>query len=358
MMYFLYFVIAFVVTVAITPLVKKLAWKIGTVDVPRPPRWLHKNPVPKMGGLAIFLSTLIAVVLYINFGEINYHVVPLKFITAMVSAGAVLIVGGILDDKYDLPASLQWIAPALAGLIVVLSGIGVGITHISNPFGDPISLKFAVIGIPAAAIFSWIWLMGMTFTTKFLDGMDGLVSGITLIASVTLFFLSIGPQVNQPITATLAIILAGALAGFLVYNFSPASIFLGEGGSTFIGFTLGVLSIILGGKITTAFLVMGIPILDVAWVLVRRLWYGRSPFVGDRSHLHMRLNDIGFSQRATALILYLISAVFGFTAVFLQSMGKLIALFVLFGVMICLAVGVVMMYKRRAPHIPEEPLER
>jgi len=113
-----------------------------------------------------------------------------------------------------------------------------------------------------------------------------------------------------------------------------------------------VLSIILGGKITTASLVLSIPILDVAWVLVRRIWYGRSPFKGDRLHLHMRLNDLGFSQRATALILYFISAIFGFTAVFLQSMGKLIALFLLFGVMIALALGVVMLYKRKYPHIP------
>lgn len=354
MVYFAYFLTAFVLAVVITPLVKKLAWKIGAVDIPRPPRWLHKHPVPKMGGLAIFLSALVVIVLYVNWGDINYQIVPLKFITAMIAGAAVLVVGGILDDKYDLPASLQWISPALAALIVVLSGIGVGISFISNPFGEPISLKFAILGIPGAAIFSWFWLMGMTFTTKFLDGMDGLVSGIGLIAAVSLFFLSIGPQVNQPITATFALILAGALAGYLIYAFYPASIFLGEGGSTLIGFMLGVLSIILGAKITTAFLVMGIPILDVAWVLVRRLWYGRSPFVGDRLHLHMRLNDIGFSQRATALILYLISAVFGFTAVFLQSMGKLIALLVLFGVMICLVVGVVILYKRKAPHISEQ----
>lgn len=276
----------------------------------------------------------------------------------MLFGGLILVIGGILDDKYDLPASLQWLAPALAGLIVVLSGVGVGISFISNPFGAPLSLKFYVLGLPAAGIFSWIWLMGMTFTTKFLDGLDGLVAGIGLIASVSLFFLSIGPQVNQPITATLAIILAGALAGYLFFAFTPASIFLGEGGSTLVGFLLGTLSIILGGKITTAFLVMGIPILDVAWVLVRRIWYGRSPFKGDRLHLHMRLIDLGFSQRTTAIILYFISAVFGFTAVFLQSLGKLIALFILFGVMIALVLVVVMLYKRKYPHIPETGIEQ
>ncbi len=353
MVYLFYFLGALAFAAILTPLVKKLAWQVGAVDVPRPPRNLHADTVPKLGGLAIFAAIVLAVAWYVYSGAVDYHIVPMRFIGAMLGGGAILMIGGVLDDKYDLPPYLQWLAPALAALVVVLSGIGVGIPFISNPFGPPISLQFGILGLPAAGIFSWIWLMGMTYTTKFLDGLDGLASGIGLIASVSLFFLSLGPQVNQSITATLAIILAGALAGFLFYGFYPASVFLGEGGSTLIGFMLGVLSIILGGKITTALLVMGIPILDVAWVLVRRVWYGRSPFRGDRLHLHMRLIDLGFSQRTTALILYLISAVFGFTAVFLQSKGKLISLFLLFGVMVALVVGVVILYKRQAPHIPE-----
>jgi len=354
MTYFFYFIAALILAAAFTPPVRKLAWKIGAIDMPRPPRNLHSKPIAKLGGVAVFLSLALVVVWYVHSGAVNYQVVPLRFIVAMLGGGAILMAGGLLDDKYDLPPYVLWIAPALAALVVVASGIGVGITFISNPFGSPLSLRFLVLGLPASAIFSWLWLMGMMFTTKFLDGLDGLVSGIGLIASVSLFFLSIGPQVNQPITATLAIIFAGALAGYLIYAFYPARIFLGEGGSTFIGFMLGVLSIILGAKITTAFLVMGIPILDVAWVLSRRILYARSPFQGDRFHLHFRLMDLGFSHRATVLVLYLISAVFGFTAVFLQSLGKLIALVVLFLVMLAIAVSVVILYKRQHPHIPED----
>jgi UDP-GlcNAc:undecaprenyl-phosphate GlcNAc-1-phosphate transferase len=283
----------------------------------------------------------------ISSGKIDYNILPLKFILAVIGGGIILMIGGLLDDKYNLSAKILWIFPALAALIVVWSGVGIGITLISNPFGDPLSLKFLILGLPASGVFAWLWLMGMMFTTKFLDGIDGLVSGVGLIASFTLFFLSLSPQVNQPITATLAIILCGALSGYLVYAFHPASIFLGEGGSTFIGFMLGVLSIILGGKIATALLVMGIPILDVAWVLARRLWQRRSPFIGDRLHLHFQLLDLGFTQRQTVLILYLISAVFGFTAVSLQSLGKLIALIVLFIVMIVLVGGVILLYKRK-----------
>jgi UDP-GlcNAc:undecaprenyl-phosphate/decaprenyl-phosphate GlcNAc-1-phosphate transferase len=355
MIYLFYFFGALVLAAALTPAVRKLAWKLECIDIPRPPRNLHPKPIAKLGGLAVFLAVLAMVALYVHSGAVNYQIVPLRFIVAMLAGGAVLMVGGILDDKYDLPPYVLWLPPAIAALIVVASGIGVGITFISNPFGAPFSLKFLVLGLPASAIFVWVWMMGMMFTTKFLDGLDGLVSGIGLIASISLFFLSLGPQVNQPITATFAIIFAGALAGYLVYAFYPASIFLGEGGSTFIGFMLGVLSIILGAKITTALLVMGIPILDVAWVLSRRLLYARSPFRGDRLHLHFRLMDLGFSHRATVLALYLISALFGFTAVFLQSLGKLIALVILFIVMIGIAVSVVALYKRKHPHIPGRP---
>jgi UDP-GlcNAc:undecaprenyl-phosphate GlcNAc-1-phosphate transferase len=229
----------------------------------------------------------------------------------------------------------------------------VGIKQLSNPFGAPINLDFALLGIPFSAIFIWAWMMGMIFTTKFLDGLDGLCAGISLIGGLTLFALSLLPHINQPVTATLAIIFSGALFGYLFFAFNPASIFLGESGSTFVGFMLGVLSVISGGKIATALLVMGIPILDVAWVIVRRLWYRTSPFRADRKHLHFRLLDLGFTQRQAVLILYTISAMFGFTAIFLQSWGKLIALIILFCLMLAIAITVVLLYKRKHPHVPE-----
>lgn len=333
--YILYFLGGAVLALIITPIVRRMAFALGCVDVPRPPRNLHSKVTAKLGGVAVFVSFLILVGIYIYSGQIDYNVIPLKFILGIVFGGLVLMIEGFLDDKYDLPAKYLWVFPALSAFIIVISGIGVGITELSNPFGgSPISIKYSILGLPLSGIFVWLWMMGMMFTTKFLDGLDGLVAGISTIASFALFFLSLTPQVNQPITATLAIIFAGALVGYLFYAFNPAKIFLGDGGSLFTGFMLGVLSIILGGKIATALLVMGIPILDVAWVIIQRLWYGRSPFQGDRRHLHFKLLDLGFSHRNTVLILYALSAVFGFTAVFLQSRGKLIALAVMFVVMV------------------------
>ncbi len=348
MTYVLYTLLAVALSLLLTPLIRKFAFRVGAVDVPRPPRNLHSKTVAKLGGLAVFLAFAITTLFYV--GTSNHfdpNIIPLKFILALLGGGAVLMLGGFLDDKYELPPYLLWIFPALAALIVVFSGIGVGITFLSNPFGGTISLAFKVIGIPASGIFIFLWLNGMMFTTKFLDGLDGLVAGIGVIAGLTLFALSLGETVSQPITASLAIILAGSLIGYLAYSFHPASIFFGEGGSTFVGFVLGTLSVILGGKIATALLVMGIPILDVAWVIAQRLLSGKSPFRGDRLHIHFKLLDLGFTQKQTALILYGLSAVFGFTAVFLQSMGKLVALGILFGMMVLIISIVLRQFRKK-----------
>ncbi len=357
MEYFSYLLIAIIISFVATPLVRKLAFRTGAIDIPRPPRNLHAKPTAKLGGLAVFVSCLICTIIYLLNGAVNFEIVPLRFFMAIGVGAVILMIGGFLDDKYNLPPNILWLFPALSALVIVLSGIGIGIKTISNPFGDPVSLNFALIGIPASGIFVWLWMMGMMFTTKFLDGLDGLVAGVGSIASLTLFLLSLGERVNQPITATLAIILFGALIGYLFYAFHPASIFIGDGGSLYVGFMLGALSILLGGKIATAFLVMGIPILDVAWVILRRIVRGRSPFKGDRLHMHFRLLDAGFTQRQTALILYFVAAVFGLTAVFLQSFGKLIALLSLFIVMGILLGGTVYLLNHRPTQKPgsDEP---
>ena len=353
MAYLALFLAAGLLSAALTPLAKKAAERFQILDIPNSPRKIQKQPIALLGGTSIFAAFALTLGFYLWLGRPDFNVVPLKFFSGILSGGLILMIGGVLDDKYNLPPKILWLFPGLASLCVVVSGIGVGITSLSNPFGTPVNIGYVLWGLPLSGVIMWLWMMGMIFTTKFLDGLDGLCAGIALIGGVTLFALSLTDHINQPITASLAIIFAGAVAGFLLHNFHPASIFLGEAGSTFLGFMLGVLAIILGGKIATALLVMGIPILDVAWAIIRRLWYGQSPFKADKSHLHHRLLDIGLSQKQSVLVLYGISAVFGFTAVFLQSMGKLIALGVLFGVMLILAISLVMIYKRQHPHIPD-----
>ena len=266
------------------------------------------------------------------------------------------MVGGYLDDRFHLSAKRQITWPILGTLVIIASGIGV--SYIQNPFGDSIDLTrwvvtlFSFDGLPYRIIlladaFAFVWLMGMMYTTKFLDGLDGLVSGITTIGAFVLFFLSLSREVAQPETALLAIILAGVTLGFLIFNFHPARIFLGEGGSLWTGFLLGTIAIISGAKIATALLIFGIPILDVAWVIFRRVMSGRSVTQADRQHLHFRLLDVGFSHKQAVIFLWIVTAGFGTAALFLQGKEKVASLVVLAACMVVLAAGLVFVYKKK-----------
>lgn len=347
MTYFLYFIVSAIIALLITPVVRRLAFAVGCVDRPKGGRHIHTKETAFLGGLAVILSMTMVVLGYVAFGAFNVAVVPSRFMYGIAAAVLVLVFGGYLDDRYTLPAHYSFIFPAVAAIAVVGSGIGVGIGTLTNPLGGTISLVGTLAGIPLSALFVWCWIMGMTYTTKLLDGLDGLAAGVSLIGGLVMFALSLTERISQPVTATLAIVFVGALAGYLVYAFHPASIFLGEIGSTFLGFFLAVLAVLTGAKIATAVLVMGIPILDVVWAVVRRLWRGRSPFSADREHLHFLLLDAGLTQRQVVAIFYALAAIFGFIAVFLQSMGKLIALGALLTVMVGLIGFLATVYRKK-----------
>lgn len=354
------FIISFLLVVILTPLVRRFAIKKKIIDEPNEPRKIHQKPVPLLGGWAVFGAFALTLLFYTFFTErVLGGFMLLKFIIGIILGGGVLMFGGYLDDKYRLKPSQQIIFPIIAILIIIGSGIGLEV--ITNPLGgfiylDKINIKlFSYRGLPyqitlLADIFALVWLLGMMYTTKFLDGLDGLVSGITTIGALIIFFLSLHKEVAQPETALLAMILAGAFAGFLLFNWHPAKIFLGEGGGLFAGLMLGILAIISGGKIATALLIMGIPILDVIWVIVRRVFFEHRPlYAADKKHLHFRLLDVGLSHRGAVLTLYFITAAFGVTSLFLQTWQKLWALAVLLLIMIILAVVLVMVYKRKKP---------
>lgn len=360
--FILAFILAGFLTSLFTYLVRKLAMKYKIVDKPNKKRKIHHHNIPLLGGLAIFLGFFISLIYFILIDRdfFSGYMLP-KYILGLALGGLILIIGGIFDDKYNLSPKQQFIFPIISCLVVIASGIG--IDFISNPFGNTIELNqiklklFSINNIPYfftvfADLFTILWLLGMIYTTKFLDGMDGLVSGISVIASIILFFLSLSSKVMQPETALLCIILAGASLGFLIFNFYPAKIFLGEGGSTFLGFMLGSLAIISGGKIATALLIMGIPILDVIWVILRRIFKRKSPFQADRQHLHFRLLDIGFSQKGAVLFLWSISALFGLLALFIQGKEKILALTILAGLMIILAILLIFLYKKKQARKP------
>jgi len=350
--------VAAFLAVLFTLLMRLIAQRWKIIDQPTKQRKVHKKPVPLLGGLAIFIAFAGTILFYTLWDQSFFsgYMSP-KHIVGILLGGLILMIGGVLDDKYNLSPGKLIIWPVMASVVVIASGIGVD--FISNPLGE--ALRLDVINIklfdfkgvpyyftPLADFFTLAWLLGMVYTTKLLDGLDGLVSGVTVIGSVVLFFLSLTPSVIQPETALLCIILAGASLGFLFFNFHPARIFLGETGSTFTGFMLGTLAIISGGKIATALLIMGLPILDVLWVIGRRLWQRQSPFrSADRKHLHFRLLDVGFSHRGAVLFLYVVSALFGSVALSVQGKYKVIVLVVLVVFMLILGVVVVLKARRK-----------
>ncbi|MBI2050445.1 MAG: undecaprenyl/decaprenyl-phosphate alpha-N-acetylglucosaminyl 1-phosphate transferase [Parcubacteria group bacterium] len=346
-----------------TTVVRRVAARLNIIDRPGEPRKIHSKPIPLLGGAAIFASFWLVIGSIILFSDLlPARYVSEQFLLGLFIAGFALMVGGFLDDRYRLRARFQLVAPIIAILVVI--GSGMGIAFVSNPLGPGLwhldtlqwdlfeaggrTIQFVLL----ADFFTVIWLLGMMFTTKLLDGLDGLVSGITAIGAFILFALSLSDKTFQPDVALLAVSLAGATLGFLFWNAHPAKIFLGEGGSVWLGFMLGVLAIISGGKVATALLVMGVPILDVGWVIVRRVFLEKkSPAIGDSKHLHFRLLTAGLSHRQSVLLLWGVAALFGVASLFVQTRGKVYLLTALVAVMILLGL-----WSRKRSHSLSSPL--
>jgi UDP-GlcNAc:undecaprenyl-phosphate GlcNAc-1-phosphate transferase len=317
------FVAAALLAVALTPTVRRLALRADLVDRPNHRR-VNTRPMPRAGGLAIVAAfSLVAVAFTLL--DANQVAVP-RPIFLETGQLAALLVGGLaagviggLDDWFDLRARWQLVGQlVLAGLAVLL---GIGVESINNPFG-PGTITFEG---PFAAGFTMVWIVGMINSINFIDGLDGLSSGIALIAAVTLGVISLTTQIGQPYIAVLCFALAGALLGFLRWNFHPAAIFAGTSGVMFIGYTLAVLSILGSAKVAVALLVLAVPIIDTFWIIVRRLAAGRSPFTPDRGHIHHRLLDLGLSHRQTVVLIYAICATLAVLSLILSGANQVYA---------------------------------
>jgi UDP-GlcNAc:undecaprenyl-phosphate/decaprenyl-phosphate GlcNAc-1-phosphate transferase len=341
-LYLIPFLLSFLFSLTLTLLIRRLALRYQIVDMPVEERKIQKTAIPLLGGLAIYFSFLITLIISWSIGWLSDGKISLTQILALIAGGLIIIIIGFLDDKYNLKTK-SFIGPLLAALLAV--AFGIAIKYITNPFTagtGPYGRALFYFSGFIGPVFSFFWLLGMMYTTKFLDGLDGLVSGIGAIGALILFIVSLFWDVPQSATSILCLILAGSCLGFLIHNWHPAKIFLGESGSVFIGFILGSLSIISGGKIATALLIMGIPILDVLWVIFRRIFKEhKSPFTADRKHLHFRLLDNGLSHRKTVLLLYLITLIFGASSLFLQSKNKVTALAILCLFMLLLAFSLI-----------------
>jgi len=315
------------------------------------------------GGGAVVLAVLIVQWLSVWLAPTEFHL-PVKSLISLTLAAAVILIGGFADDRWHLSPGRQLIAPIISVLIIIIGGIGV--QYITNPFGgvwrlDQVNLDILTyhgVGYHLtlwADLFTFAWLIGCMYATKILDGLDGLVSGLGVIGAIIVFLLTLRPEVNQPDIGVLALTFAGACAGFLIFNWHPASIFLGESGSLFIGFMLGVLAIISGGKVATALLILGLPILDLLFVILyRRFALHQSPFkTADRTHLHFRFLDAGWPIRRTVLFFYLVTAVFGLSTLFVHGLAKVWVL----GLLALLTLVIAWSFSRRQPVIPHDQPE-
>ncbi len=350
MIYAIGVIAAFVISALLVPYVKRAAIKVGAVDNPEEAkRKIHKKIMARGGGVAIYIAFLIVcVALLPNF--------PKEFIGLLVASTMVLIVG-LIDDIKRLSPWIKLLVQILAALVAAI-GFGITISNITNPFGNTIVLEqvttqFNLFGINLgfnwiAVVLAVIWMVGMTNTINFLDGIDGLSGGVSAIAAGIIFLLAISEKVSQPNTALVSIILMGATLGFLIYNFYPAKIFNGDSGAYFLGMSLGILAIFSGANLATAALVLGLPILDAVWAVIRRLVHRKSPFSADRGHLHYLFLDAGFSQRQAVFSIYLLCIIFGLVGIMGTTPQKIIGIFVLVIVMASLLVGLAVLKKRRA----------
>ncbi len=315
---------AFALSIFCVPLIVHAAARFGVIDIPGGIKKLHTQPTPLLGGIAPFIGFAVTVLLVLFFTHhFTSGTLRLEMLLGFLLSCTILIIGGILDDRYNLSPVQAIISPLLAALVAVL--VGMGVTKVTNPFGAPL-----VIGPLISGIFTFAWLMGVTYTTKFLDGVDGLVTTLGIIGAGMVAGLALTEKFYQPDVALLALIFAAALLGFLLWNAPPAQIFLGEGGSTFIGFTLGTLAVIGGSKFATLLFIVGLPALDAAFVIIRRLMLGRSPFHGgDGLHFHYELRQVGWTSRQIVLLYGSVALLFGVTSLVFSSWQKIFALVIL-----------------------------
>ena len=306
--YYIAFFVAFIFSFFLTPAAKKLAYKLEVFDIPKDDRKLHREPIPYLGGAAIYASTIISMLIFLPKDKLNLSI---------IAGGTIIFFTGLADDIKDISPKFKLAAQIFAAGIVYWSGVR--IEFVTNPFPGSDFLFLLNLTIPVTII----GIVGITNTINLIDGIDGLASGVAAIAAASMMF--IAALNGFSFIMIECAIISGASLGFLPYNFNPAKIFMGDTGALFLGYMLAVLSILGVMKITTfvtiavMIFVLGIPVLDTAFAITRRIINKKPIMMADRGHVHHRLLDIGFSQKETVIILYAVSIMLGAAAVFISD---------------------------------------
>ncbi len=331
------FTIAFAISLAATPFVINLAHKIGAVDVPDNERRIHKKPIPRLGGLAIFYGFLVAL---LSFAKIDQQL-------RGILIGSLIIVGvGIIDDVKQLRARVKLAAQLLAAVIAVIHNVRITAISVPGFISETGVLQLGFLSIPITIA----WIVGVTNAVNLIDGLDGLAVGVSSIASFSLFFIAIlGGEQN---VAIISAALAGGCLGFFPYNFNPAKIFMGDTGSQFLGFMLSAICIqgLFKGYVIISFiiplLILGLPLFDIIFAILRRAWNHKPIMEADRGHLHHRLLDNGFSQKQTVAILYIIASILGISAVLVLERGSYVACMLIL-IALSIAFGLYKLFRKK-----------
>ena len=335
------FIAAIVIAFAATPAVRAFAKKVGAIDVPSDYTRVHKQPIPRLGGLAIFFGFLFAVVL---FADIS------KPVQGMLLGAIIIVISGVIDDISELKWYVKLAFQFAAAGIAVYHGLVVHAVSNPNVFSSNEILSFGSLAIPI----SIFWIVGITNAVNLIDGLDGLACGVSGISSVTMLIIAL--LVSDMNVAVITAALAGACLGFLPYNTNPAKIFMGDTGALLLGFVLSTVSIMGLFKFyaiisfAVPFLVIGLPLFDTVFAFVRRILSGKSPMHRDRGHFHHRLLDMGLTQKQAVAILYAISGVLGLAAVVITTSGAFRALIIVIAVLVAVAIGILIVGIRRAAH--------
>lgn len=303
------FMVSVIISLIMTPIVRKLAIRIGAVDIPKDNRRVHKKPIPLIGGLAIYISVLVT---FFVFFEMD------KTLVSILVGGTIILISGIIDDIKGLSPKGKVVFQIISAIVLILGDVK--IDAITNPFAK----SGTVIPLNGFSIpLTIFWVVGITNTLNLIDGLDGLAAGVAMIASLSFF--AVASKFNYISIMLISIVLSGACLGFLPYNFNPAKIFMGDTGALFLGFMLAAISIegVMKSVATIAvvvpIIILGLPIFDTTFAIFRRLLNGKSIAEADKGHLHHRLLARGYSQKKTVLILYTISSVFGLVAIFISE---------------------------------------
>lgn len=322
--------ISVIISFLSTPLIKKFAFRIKALDIPKDKRKIHKEPIPLLGGVAIYLSFVITIIL--KEGSLT------RSQTGILLGATIIVIGGLIDDLRDLRPWIKLLFQVTAAGVLVF--FGVEIVRITNPF--PIGGAYLNIGIFLTPL-TIFWVVGITNALNLIDGVDGLAAGVSGICSVTIFIIALLNGRHE--AALLTAILSGAIFGFLPFNFNPASIFMGDTGAQLLGFLLAAISLEGTIKSATAFaiavpiLAFGLPIYDTLFAMIRRKVNGKPIMQADRGHLHHRLLDMGLNQKQVVLIMYLISAVLGGISIIAMQVSTTRSYFLL--TMVILVIGLI-----------------